>query len=80
MFALCFFSAHDAVEFVAETVAHWASIVNGASVEYPQFEIVGTLQSSSLGAASSHRWWCALNFTESGQSSARLVKSNLKAL
>ncbi|KAH9402923.1 hypothetical protein TYRP_015687, partial [Tyrophagus putrescentiae] len=63
---------HDAVEFVAETVAHWASIVNGASVEYPHFEIVSTLQSSSLGAASSHRWWCALNFTESGQSSARL--------
>ncbi|KAH9399759.1 hypothetical protein TYRP_017751 [Tyrophagus putrescentiae] len=66
---------HDAVEFVAETVVHWASIVNGASVEYPQFEIVGTLQSSSLGAASSHRWWCALNLPESGQ-----TKSNFESL
>ncbi|KAH9404894.1 hypothetical protein TYRP_000727 [Tyrophagus putrescentiae] len=33
---------HDAVEFVAESVAHWASIVNGASVEYPYFEMWAT--------------------------------------
>lgn len=70
------FSAQDVTEFVTDTVFHWSSIVYGSSVKYPNFEIVGKIEPGV--SVANHNWWCALNFTEPGQSSARQVKSNLK--
>ncbi|KAH9401402.1 hypothetical protein TYRP_016787, partial [Tyrophagus putrescentiae] len=69
---------HSVGEFVTETVSHWTSIVHGASVEYPNFDIVGRLESGLN--VNNYKWWCALNFTEPGQSTAQQIKSNLKTL
>lgn len=72
------FLAHSVGEFVTETVSHWTSIVHGASVEYPNFDIVGRLESGLN--VNNYKWWCALNFTEPGQSTAQQIKSNLETL
>ncbi|KAH9407073.1 hypothetical protein TYRP_023788 [Tyrophagus putrescentiae] len=59
-------------DFVTEKVTHWTTIVHGGSVEYPNFEVVGKLESG--WNVSQSKWWCSLNYTEPGQSSARLIK------
>ena len=64
-------------QFVAETVTHWVTIAHGSSVEYPHYEVIGKIESGSNVAR--NKWWCALNYTEPGQSSAQLIKSNIEA-
>lgn len=70
------FRPQKPIEFVSEKVFNWKSIVHGY-INNPEFEIVGTVEPGLH--VNGKKWWCALNFTESGHS-AKEIMSNFQTL